>query len=51
MEQPTKPKGRPPKPPEQRLIQRSIRLTAAQWAKVESNGIDWLRRLITRARS
>lgn len=39
--------GRPPVPPGERLEQRSIRLTAAQWAKVDGNGgIAWLRTLI-----
>jgi hypothetical protein len=42
--------GRPPKPPEERLEQRSIRLTSQQWAKVDANGIGWLRKLIDRAK-
>lgn len=47
-----KPMGRPPKPPDEKLEQRSIRLTAAQWAKIEANGgIEWLRKLIQRART
>lgn len=50
MEQPKKPMGRPPVPPELKLEQRSIRLTAAQWAKIEAHGMDWLRKLITRAK-
>jgi hypothetical protein len=45
-----KPRGRPPVPPEQKLEQRSIRLTAAQWAKIDAMGLEWLRRLIDRAR-
>ncbi|MDA0625083.1 hypothetical protein PCS77_18710, partial [Acinetobacter baumannii] len=48
----TKPRmGRPPIPEEDRLIGRSIRLTAAQWAKIDAHGMAWLRKLIDRARS
>lgn len=43
-------RGRPPTPPEERLEQRSIRLTAEQWAKVDANGMPWLRTLIQRAK-
>jgi hypothetical protein len=43
--------GRPPIPEEDRLIGRSIRLTAAQWAKIDAHGMAWLRKLIDRARS
>ncbi len=43
-------RGRPPKDPSERLIGRSIRLTAAQWEKVDKYGMDWLRDLIRRAR-
>lgn len=49
----TKPKhpgGRPKLPEEQRLIQRSIRLSAEQWAKIDIGGLDWLRKLIDRAK-
>lgn len=43
--------GRPPKPDDQRLVQRSIRLLPAQWAKYDaSGGIEWLRSLIDRAK-
>jgi hypothetical protein len=46
-----KPKlGRPPVPPEKLLLLRSIRLTAAQWAKIDLHGMAWLRALIERAR-
>ena len=34
MEQPKRSRGRPPTPPEDVLVQRSIRLRAAEWAKV-----------------
>jgi hypothetical protein len=50
MEQPKRPRGRPPKPPEELLEQRSIRLTPAQWAKVDEFGMEWLRKLIQRAK-
>jgi hypothetical protein len=43
--------GRPPKPPEETLKQRSIRLTDAQWGKYDAyGGVKWLRRLIDRAK-
>lgn len=43
-------RGRPGKRPEERLIQRSIRLTPAQWAKVDEYGLGWLRQLIQKAK-
>lgn len=49
-EPPKRPRGRPPKPPEEVLVLRSIRLPAALWAKVDANGVEWLRQLIARAR-
>jgi hypothetical protein len=42
--------GRPPKPPEDRLIQRSIRLPPALWDKIDKGGLDWLRALVKRAK-
>lgn len=50
--QPSKrPPGRPPVPPGQRLTARSIRLTEAQWAKLERlGGAKWLREKIDRSR-
>jgi len=50
MEEPKNPGGRPPVPPELRLVQRSIRLTPAQWAKIDAHGLAWLRALIDRSR-
>jgi hypothetical protein len=50
MEEEKRGRGRPPIPPDERLEQRSIRLTTAQWAKVERGGMDWLRKLIQRAK-
>jgi len=49
----TKPKhpgGRPPLPDGQKLVQRSIRLSEEQWAKIETYGLEWLRQLIQRAK-
>ena len=43
-------RGRPPVQPDQRLVLRTIRLTTAQWAKVDEFGMVWLRKLIERAR-
>lgn len=49
--EPTKPKmGRPPKLPEEKLEHFSIRITPAQRAKIETYGLDWLRKLIDRAK-
>ena len=42
--------GRPPKAPEERLVQRSIRLPPALWEKIDRNGLDWLRALVKRAK-
>ncbi|MEJ7085226.1 hypothetical protein [Ralstonia solanacearum] len=49
----TKPKhpgGRPKLPDDQRLVQRSIRLSAEQWAKIDLYGLEWLRQLIQRGK-
>lgn len=46
-----KPRGRPPVPPDERLEQRSIRLSAKQWEKIDAaGGIEALRKLIDRWR-
>ena len=50
MEPPKKRIGRPLKFPGENLEQRSIRLTAAQWAKVDVAGLASLRKLIDRWR-
>jgi hypothetical protein len=42
------PRGRPPKPPGERLELRAMRLTPAQWAKVEFAGMPALREHIER---
>jgi len=42
--------GRPAKPAAERLEQRSVRLTPAQWAKVDAGGGQpWLRQLVDQA--
>lgn len=51
MKQPKNKGGRPPVPPEQRLVQRSIRLTLAQWAKIDAAGLPALRKLLDRWRA
>jgi hypothetical protein len=50
MEQPKNKGGRPPKPDDQRMVQRSIRLPPDLWAKIDANGLEWLRGVIRRAR-
>jgi len=50
METLKKPIGRPPKPADEKLEQRSIRLTRAQWQKIDVAGLDRLRELINRWR-
>lgn len=51
MEEPKNKGGRPPKPDSEKLVQRSIRLAPAQWAKFDAaGGIEWLRKLIDRAK-
>ena len=42
--------GRPPKPPEEKLVQGSIRLPQELWNKVRRNGPEWLRSAIKRAK-
>lgn len=42
--------GRPKLPDGQKLIQRSIRLSAEQWTKIDLYGLEWLRQLIQRAK-
>jgi hypothetical protein len=43
-----RPRGRPPKPPEETLVLRSLRLTPATWAKIDAAGMDALRALLKR---
>jgi hypothetical protein len=48
MEQEKRPRGRPPKPPEEVMVLRSIRLPPALWAKIDAAGVDALRALLKR---
>lgn len=49
--EPNSKRGRPFKPDDQKLVQRSIRLLPSQWAKYDAaGGVEWLRGLIDRAR-
>jgi hypothetical protein len=50
MEPIKRPRGRPPAPPEAKQEQRSIRLTPDLWAKIDTAGMDWLRKVIKRAK-
>ena len=50
MDEPKRKPGRPPVPPEDKLELRAMRLKPSQWAKVEQYGMDWLRKLIDRAK-
>ena len=50
MEQPKRPPGRPRTYQDEPLIQRSIRLRPTDWAKIDEYGMDWLRRLIAKAK-
>ena len=50
MDTPKKKTGRPPLPPEKRLQQRSIRLPPELWAKIDANGLAWLRDVVRKAR-
>lgn len=51
MEQPKRKRGGQEKPDDQKLVQRSIRLLPAQWAKYDAaGGLPWLRDLIDRSR-
>ena len=49
--EPNSKRGRPFKPDDQKLVQRSIRLLPSQWAKFDAaGGIEWLRGLIDRSK-
>lgn len=51
MEQAKRPRGRPVVPPELRLLQGTVRLTQAQWTKIEEHGgLAWLRQVIDRSK-
>jgi hypothetical protein len=44
---PARKMGRPALPDDVRLVQRSIRMTEAQWSIVDGLGLEWLRDLVT----
>lgn len=46
MEQQKKSLGRPKKPDAERLILRSIRMTTAQWEKIDAAGVEALRAVV-----
>jgi hypothetical protein len=50
MEPTKKPRGRPPTPPDEKLEQRSIRLNPRHWAMIDRYGVEWLRKLIDKAK-
>ena len=45
MEKSRKP-GRPPVPPDKKLVHRTLRLTRSQWAKIDLAGLPALRALL-----
>lgn len=48
---PKRQRGRPPLPPDQVAVPRSIRLTHAEWAKLDLlGGVPWLRAALARVR-
>lgn len=50
-DKPKKPRGRPEIPPEDRAVNRSVRLTVKQWAKLDLlGGIPWIRDRIDKAK-
>lgn len=50
MEQPKNKGGRPPIPEAKRLVQRSIRMPPAVWAKIDEHGLEWVRAVLLRAK-
>ena len=45
-----RPRGRPEKPPEERLVQKSIRMPQFIWDKIDEYGIEWARKVLARAK-
>ncbi len=50
MEQPKNKGGRPPIPDDEKLVQKTLRLKKRHWDKIDAHGLDWLRKLIERAK-
>jgi hypothetical protein len=50
MEEPKKPRGRPPTPPEEKLELRAMRLKPSHWEKIDAAGMEAFRALIERWR-
>jgi len=50
MEQTKNKGGRPPKPDGEKMVQRSIRLPPELWEKIDLHGLDWLRKVVRRAK-
>lgn len=49
-EKPKRSRGGQPKPKEQHLVQKSVRMLGSQWAKMERNGgPEWLREVVDAA--
>lgn len=45
-----RPRGRPEKPPEERLVQKSVRFQQSIWDKIDMYGIEWARKALARAK-
>jgi hypothetical protein len=43
--------GRPPKPGDQRMVQRSMRMPPDLWAKIDLYGREWLREVVRKAKA
>lgn len=50
MEQKPPKVGRPTKPDAEKLVQRSVRMLPAEWARVDEFGLEWMRGAIRRAK-
>lgn len=51
MEEPKRPPGRPPAPPDKALTERhTLRMTKPLKAKIKQHGDDWARAVLTKAK-
>lgn len=50
MNEPKKPRGRPPKAEGEKLERRTMYLPPDLWAKIDAHGLEWLRAVIKRAK-